>query len=88
MTDPRPTIQEPTRRDEKCVALLQLNSLAAFHAVSQKDVTLFARQHPLLIQGQVVLIVMIRSRGKQGRSKNGEPTFSSDYHELRAGDTG
>lgn len=35
----------------------------------------------------MVFIVMIRSRGKQGRSKNGEPTFSSDCHELRAGDT-
>lgn len=33
---------EPTGRDEKRVALFQLNSLASLHAVSQEDVTLFA----------------------------------------------
>lgn len=37
-----PALLEPTGRDEKCVALFQLNSLAALHAVSQEDVTLFA----------------------------------------------
>lgn len=54
MTYPKPAIKELTRRDEKRVALLQLNSLAPFHAVSQEDVTLFAGQYPFLIQGQVV----------------------------------
>lgn len=34
--------QEPTGRDEKGVALFQLDPLAALHAVSQEDVALFA----------------------------------------------
>lgn len=37
-----PALSEPTGRDEKRVALFQLNSLAALHTVSQEDVTLFA----------------------------------------------
>lgn len=37
-----PASWEPTGRDEKRVALFQLNSLAALHTVSQEDVTLFA----------------------------------------------
>lgn len=39
---PTPGSPEPTGRDEKRVALFQLNSLASLHAVSQEDVTLFA----------------------------------------------
>lgn len=41
-TSSAPASLEPTGRDEKRVALFQLNSLAALHTVSQEDVTLFA----------------------------------------------
>ncbi len=43
-----------TWRDEERVALFQLYSLAAVWTVTQEDITLFAWQHPVLKQRQIV----------------------------------
>ncbi len=49
-----PQAQCVTWRDEERVALFQLYSLAAVWTVTQEDITLFAWQHPVLIQRQIV----------------------------------
>lgn len=43
-----------TRWDKEGVSLLQLHPLAPVGPVSQEDVALLARQHPVLVQGEVV----------------------------------
>ncbi len=43
-----------TWRDEERVALFQLYSLAAVWTVTQEDITLFAWQHPVFKQRQIV----------------------------------
>lgn len=43
-----------TWRDEERVALFQIYSLTAVCTVTQEDVALFAWQHPVLIQRQIV----------------------------------
>lgn len=51
------TLKQPcqhTRWDEEGVSLLKLHSLASISSVSQEDITLLARQDPVLIKGKVV----------------------------------
>lgn len=51
------TLKQPcrhTRWDEEGVSLFKLHSLAAISPISQEDITLLARQDPVLIQGEVV----------------------------------